>query len=384
MKTYREFLAEEQDTKSLFNALFYREGPPLILTPSLLKRIQMSIPNVTAYHITEPSYLERLIKAQNTNASISASIATMYTKDSLYAGIETSGGMAVELEGTALLRSPADAFTARLKGGRRSVPVSADSDFFKAMGGTLPNEVFDKVEDSVIALNRELVGLIVDSFRVHTKWFETTLKQMEEDEDPKIKELGLKNSITLYLNDILISIKANSMPMGHLMDQIRKTLEDGSSAGSQLYAKARKELGVIMQSIVKNYMDGMEKILASDKSYKMIIMSPITDVKKYYDEVVLNKFRIKALSFKHKNSFVDFYTELAMRDRKEKENYDRINTAGKDGLRNPTEKLINELYMRGVEYLKERFGITRNMIINADEMIKRMAQNKERMVKVFT
>ena len=125
MKSFKGFISEGSrgsfDTKSyIFDKYLY---PALILSPTALKRVFGNLNKIKAWHVTEQYEIGTLVRLQGKQASISVLTEINPSKSKPFEGMETDGGVVVEVEGVELLAAREDAWTELLDGGRRGVNI---------------------------------------------------------------------------------------------------------------------------------------------------------------------------------------------------------------------------------------------------------------------
>ena len=125
MKSFKTFISEGSrgsfDTKSyIFDKYLY---PALILSPTALKRVFGNLNKIKAWHVTEQYEIGTLVRLQGKKSSISALTEINPSKSKPFEGMETDGGVVVEVEGLELLAAREDAWTELLDGGRRGVYI---------------------------------------------------------------------------------------------------------------------------------------------------------------------------------------------------------------------------------------------------------------------
>jgi len=125
MKTFKGFISEESrdsyDTKSyIFDKYVY---PALILSPTALKRVFGNLNKIKAWHVTEQYEISTLVRLQGKQASISALTEINPSKSKPFEGMETEGGVVVEVDGVELLAAREDAWSELLDGGRRGIHI---------------------------------------------------------------------------------------------------------------------------------------------------------------------------------------------------------------------------------------------------------------------
>ena len=125
MKTFKGFISEgsrdSYDTKSyIFDKYVY---PALILSPTALKRVFGNLNKIKAWHVTEQYEIGTLVRLQGKKSSISALTEINPSKSKPFEGMETDGGVVVEVEGLELLATREDAWSELLDGGRRGIHI---------------------------------------------------------------------------------------------------------------------------------------------------------------------------------------------------------------------------------------------------------------------
>ena len=125
MKTFKGFISEgsrdSYDTKSyIFDKYVY---PALILSPTALKRVFGNLNKIKAWHVTEHYEIGTLVRLQGKQASISALTEINPSKSKPFEGMETEGGVVVEVDGVELLAAREDAWSELLDGGRRGIHI---------------------------------------------------------------------------------------------------------------------------------------------------------------------------------------------------------------------------------------------------------------------
>ena len=125
MISFKQYISEgsrgEHTTKSyIFEKYLY---PALILSPTALERVFGNLNKIIAWHVTEQYHIGELVKLQGKKSSISALTEINPSKSKPFEGMETDGGVVVEIEGIELLAAREDAWTELLDGGRRGVNI---------------------------------------------------------------------------------------------------------------------------------------------------------------------------------------------------------------------------------------------------------------------
>ena len=256
MKRFKEYLKEAPPkwTESLSTMLFDlpRAGLKdvlLPLSPAILKRIWPKPPRTTVFHLTDYTGVKKLKGLQGSKRSISAFFNI--TSRSIEDGIRTEGGYVVELIGDILAAAPDDLSSQPDKTGRRWLTLS-----------TLLNPIdFGHFGDG-IGGGKKLKGMEND---INEMMIEIIMKYAD---DPKFMPNTNKSWIAL--------------------------------------GKEYKNDGKTKSLIIKDYIDGMEKVM---KKYSAKLKSVLLDyVKKRvlepdpdsgevaeWDELVVNNFQIQKI-----------------------------------------------------------------------------------------
>jgi len=256
MLTFKSFLKEGPPawTESLSTMLFDlpREGLKdlkIPLSPAIFKRIWPESIRSKAFHLTDDEGVRKLKKIQGGKKSISA----FYNiKDFIIqSGIKSEGGYVVELEGDVLAAAPDDISSQPDKTGRRWL-------------------TFSSLMNSSTASDPGLGG-------------RSKLKKIEKDLQDLLVEILIKNGMGPYKKGL--TTRELNRGWSYL----------GKSTGG-------KEKSII----IKDYIDGMEKIM---KKYSKPLRSIFTDYTKkrtldpdedsgekaLWDELVVNNFKIQKI-----------------------------------------------------------------------------------------
>ena len=264
MKTFKGYLKNSQDqllpeaapkwTESLSTMLFDlpRAGikdAMIPLSPSIFKRIWPKPPRTTVFHLTDYAGIKKLKGLQGGKKSISSFFNI--TARAIDDGVATSGGYAVELIGDILAAAPDDLSTRPDKTGRRWLAFS-----------TLVNPIdFGHFGDGIGGGKK--------------------LKGMEND-----------------INEMMIEIIMKYADDPKFMPNVNKSWI--------ALGKEYKREGKILSQIIRDYIDGMEKIM---KKYSAKLKSVLLDYVKIrvskpdpdsgdvpeWDELVVNNFQIQKI-----------------------------------------------------------------------------------------
>ena len=241
-------------TESLSTMLFDlpREGLKdlkIPLSPAIFKRVWPESIRSKAFHLTDFEGVHKLKKIQGGKKSISA----FYNMEDhmIQSGIRTQGGYVVELEGDVLAAAPDDISSQPDKTGRRWL-------------------TFSSLMNSPTASDPGLNG-------------RSKLKRIEKDLENLLIDILVKNDLGPYKKGL--TTRELNRAWSYL----------GKSTGGK-----EKSL------IIKDYIDGMEKIM---KKYSKPLKSVFTDYTKkrtldpdpdsgdtaMWDELVVNKFKIQKI-----------------------------------------------------------------------------------------
>jgi len=261
MKSFKGYLQERfQDwksgnapawTESLSTLLFDLPRAGLVdihipLSPSIMKRIWPKSIRSKTFHLTDFDGVKKLKGMQKGKRSISA----FYNIEDyiLEGGIKTDGGYVVELEGDVLAAAPDDMSSQPDKSGRRWITLSS-------------------IMNPSTAADPGLGG-------------KAKLKGMEKDIKALLTEIVKKNSEGVQMSGTTSEIATMWSGLGRATGGKEKSL------------------------IIKDYIDGMEKIM---KKYAKPLRSILTDYTKkrtlepdpdsgetaMWDELVVNNFKIQ-------------------------------------------------------------------------------------------
>ena len=124
MKSFKSYLKEAQAGFNTKDMIFTgADTPALILSTTALERVFGELERINAWHVTDLEGLKGLKRIQGKKSSISVMTSIRASNPTALDGIETEGGVVVELEGTELMASNKDAWSERLEGGRRAIPI---------------------------------------------------------------------------------------------------------------------------------------------------------------------------------------------------------------------------------------------------------------------
>ena len=215
------------------------------ISSAMFQRVFPKIVRARIFHVTEAGKFDQLYKIQNSKSSI-AGFQQMHRKV-IQSGIASGAGICVELEGNALLSSANDLGSIPVVDGRRFVSY----DFFYD----------DRRKPKIPSMNGDLKKLI------------KTL--IDKYADPNINKRRSSPYFTDY--EVFKSIKAT-----HTFNKG----EGGQEA---------KDSGKKMQMCIKDYFDGIEKILSSrQKEVQEVLTGYLRrrNSERNWDEIIVDDFNI--------------------------------------------------------------------------------------------
>jgi hypothetical protein len=239
MKTFKGYLTEfviQSTSDYVFDTLSNSISDIKIpISGPMFKRIWPDTIRATVFHSTDAEHLAGLKKLEGKKKSISAFFSMMARE--MEGGIATDGGIVVEMEADVLISAKDDIMSAVDKGGRRWVEMS----WFENAQGRGNPAGFDKVEKDLNTLIKDLVKKYVP------------------------KEQG-------------------------------QPLEIWSNMKSHLKA-GREGGGKRLSLVIKDYFDGVEKVIKKNKKVFETIFYGYAKSKRQtdnaWDEQIVNNIKIK-------------------------------------------------------------------------------------------
>ena len=248
MKSFKGYITEVPAwTESLSTMLFDLPRAGLVdvkipLSPSIFKRIWPKSIRSTVFHLTNDEGLRALKKIEGGKRSISA-FYNITTSEISY-GIKTEGGYVVEMDADVLAASPDDIGSQPDKTGRRWLVLDT---LTTTMGGA----------SKLRGMEKDIESMMWEIIKTHSDY--------------------PKSMLDLSINAAWIELRSER----------------------ELYKK-------VMGLIIKDYIDGMEKIM---KKYSKSLRSVLTDYTKkrtldpdedsgekaMWDELVVNNFKIQKI-----------------------------------------------------------------------------------------
>lgn len=261
MKSFKTFILERrkqnplapQWTKSASEHIF-SGGIRLPLGTKMIKRVLGKLPRMTVFHVTNRAFLDDMIKLQGKKKSISA--ATGFDSSVINSGINVAGGLVFELDADVLISAPRDIMSRPDKTGRRWV----DLDDLLPIRGNLASENM-KLHQKIRADSAKLLLAIMK------------------------KHAG--------------SVGTNNDPDSIIVNWSERRWLGNVISSEEM---SEKEIGTLYQTIVREYIDAMEKVIRiNSTSIRDAFFNHALSVKGTtlggapWDELVVNNTKIKSI-----------------------------------------------------------------------------------------
>lgn len=246
MKTFKGYLTEfviQSTSDYVFDTLSSNTSDLKIpISGPMFKRIWPDTIRATVFHSTDADHLAGLKKLEGKKKSISAFFSMMANQ--MEGGIATDGGIVVELEADVLISAKDDIMSAVDKGGRRWVEMS----WFENAQGRGNPAGFDKVEKDLNTLIKDLV----------------------------------KKYLTPILGKNVVAREHEY----ELWSNMKSHLKAGREGG-----------GKRLSLVIKDYFDGVEKVIKKNKKVFESIFYGYAKSKRQtdnaWDEQIVNNIKIK-------------------------------------------------------------------------------------------
>ena len=215
------------------------------MSSALFKRVFPKQVRVRTFHVTSPDGFERLYDIQNSKKSIST-FANMSSRN-ISGGIAEGSGVVAEIDGNALVSSSQDLFSVPIKDGRRLISYGW----------------------------------------LRGKWGERNLTKMDKDMTVLLKALikkyapeRAKKRTSPYFTDFEVwkSVRASYEHYKHDSDK-----------------KLQREAGKKMQKIIKDYLDGVERVLKKNAKQVQHILTNYLKTRRTednWDEIIVDDVNI--------------------------------------------------------------------------------------------
>ena len=245
MKTFKGYLTEfaiQSTSDYVFMAATNSSDLMIPISGPMFKRIWPDTIRATVFHSTDTEHLAGLKKLEGKKKSISAFFSMMSTQ--MEGGIATDGGVVVEMEADVLISAKDDIMSAVDKGGRRWVEMS----WFENAQGRGNPAGFDKVEKDLNTLIKDLV----------------------------------KKYLTPILGKNVVAREHEY----ELWSNMKSHLKAGREGG-----------GKRLSLVIKDYFDGVEKVIKKNKKVFESIFYGYAKSKRQtdnaWDEQIVNNIKIK-------------------------------------------------------------------------------------------
>ena len=215
------------------------------MSGALFKRVFPKQVRVRTFHVTSPDGFERLYDIQNSSKSIST-FANM-SSSNISGGIAEGSGVVAEIDGNALVSSSQDLFSVPIKDGRRLIGYGW----------------------------------------LRGKWGERNLTKMDKDMTVLLKALirkyapeRTKNRTSPYFTDF------------EVWKSVRASYEWHKNEPDK---KVQKEAGKKMQKIIKDYLDGVERVLKKNATQVQHILTNYLKSRQTddnWDEIIVDDVNI--------------------------------------------------------------------------------------------
>ena len=243
----------------------------LPLSGSIFKRVFPKQVRTTTFHVTNFRYFDQLYAIQNSRRSIST-FANM-DRRSIYQGIQAGSGLVIEVEGNVLAAAREDVMSIPELSGRRMMAFN----FFRGPWGEKDVTKMQK------GLERLLKTLVNKYYTAFGDDYGNMVPSPRDDDFTKWR----------HIRAAYDQMRIPKTP--------RLRVRQAKSKGEFLKAKEesqvdRRKAGRIMQKIVKEYMDGVEKVFMQNAKQVQDTLTRYIERKKtdeQWDEIVVDDFNIK-------------------------------------------------------------------------------------------
>jgi hypothetical protein len=245
MKTFKGYLTEfaiQSTSDYVFNTGTNSSGLMIPISGPMFKRIWPNTIRATVFHATDADHLAGLKRLEGGKKSISAFFSMMANQ--MEGGIATDGGVVIEMEADVLISAKDDIMSAVDKGGRRWVEMS----WFENAQGRGNPAGFDKVEKDLNTLIKDLV----------------------------------KKHLTPILGKNAVVREHEYELWSNMKDHLKAGREGG---------------GKRLSLVIKDYFDGVEKVIKKNKKVFETIFYGYAKSKRQtdyaWDEQIVNNIKIK-------------------------------------------------------------------------------------------
>ena len=298
MKRFKEYLKEYamfSTSDYVFDTNLYGDGNSLNLkipiSGPMFKRIWPDTIRTTVFHVLGVAHLNALKKIEGKKKSISAFFSMM--SRNLETGVAGGGGVVAELEADILISAKDDIMSQVDKTGRRWVELN----WFENALGNIKSPVVGKVAKD---LNKLIVTLVkkhlVNGISEGFIWEESDLMKQARAEDAanakraKERLLGKHKDPKLVIKNVGDAFDA--------WGNMKRHLKAGREGG-----------GNRLRLVIKDYFDGVEKVIKKNKEVMGSIFYSYAKSKRQtensWDEQIVNNIKIKKLHWIPKDEEVE-------------------------------------------------------------------------------
>ena len=215
------------------------------MSSALFKRVFPKQVRVRTFHVTSPDGFERLYDIQNSTKSIST-FANMSSRN-ISGGIAEGSGVVAEIDGNALVSSSQDLFSVPIKDGRRLIS-------YGWLRGKWGERNLDKIDKDMAVLLKALIR--------------------------KYAPERTKNRTSPYFTDF------------EVWKSVRASYEWHKNEPDK---KVQKAAGKKMQKIIKDYLDGVERVLKKNAKQVQHILTNYLKTRRTednWDEIIVDDVNI--------------------------------------------------------------------------------------------
>lgn len=234
MKSLKGYLEEVVQWQGSVSRMIFDIGSRITdlkfpISSSIFKRVWPNSVRATVFHVTGPQDLDKVIKLQGKKSSISAffEMAAHY----LNSGVQTKGGVVVELDADVLVAGSQDIMSAPDKGGRRWVDLSYLQTINYSKLGTFKN-----VESDLQELMRDLIKEYIPSNQAHKVDINRKLINAWTllGRELYVDKTGMRNLIKDYIDGIETILKKHQKLFGDLFYSYMKKRTTNESWDEQI------------------------------------------------------------------------------------------------------------------------------------------------------
>ena len=234
MKSLKGYLEEAVQWQQSTSRLIFDIGSRITdlkfpISSSIFNRVWPNSFRATVFHVTGPKDFPQVVKLQGKKSSISAffEMAAHY----LGTGVQTKGGVVVELDADVLVSGSQDIMSAPDKGGRRWVDLSYLQTINYSKLGTFKN-----VESDLQELMRDLIKEYIPSNQAHKVDINRKLINAWTllGRELYVDKTGMRNLIKDYIDGIETILKKHQKLFGDLFYSYMKKRTTNESWDEQI------------------------------------------------------------------------------------------------------------------------------------------------------